>query len=292
LFFKGCFFVADALTLEQQLRLKSLEYRQTVLRIIKQGGAGHTGGSLSCVDILNVLYNHVMAVSPQNFHDPDRDRYVQSKGHSVEALYTVLADRGFFPAADLNTLSQYQSHFIGHPTRKVNGIEHNTGGLGHGLSVAVGMALSAKKDGRSYRVFTLLGDGELAEGSNWEASMTAAHYRLDNLVVIVDRNRLQITGGTEDVNGLEPLADKFTAFGYAVRICDGNDIGALLYAFAQLPFEPGRPSLLLAQTIKGKGVSFMEDTVKWHHRVPSDEEYAAALSELEAARMRLMEAVE
>ncbi len=264
-----------------ELKTKSAEYRKTILRIIKQARAGHTGGSLSSIDIINVLYNHVLNVSPGTFHDPNRDRYVQSKGHCVEALYTVLADRGFFPVEELDTLCKYQSHFIGHPTRSVPGVEHNTGALGHGLAVAVGMAIAAKLDQRSYRVFTLLGDGELDEGSNWEASLAASHYRLDNLTAIVDRNGLQITGSTEVVNPLEPLADKFRAFGYAVREVDGNDTRALVELFEQLPFEPGKPNLVLAHTVKGKGVSFIENSHKWHHRVPSDEEYQTALQELD-----------
>ncbi|MCC9076567.1 transketolase [Litorilinea aerophila] len=270
------------------LQLKSIQYRKTILSIIKQARAGHTAGSLSCIDILNVLYNHVMNVSPENFADPDRDRYIQSKGHAVEALYTVLADRGFFPAEELQTLGQYRSHFVGHPTRKVPGIEHNTGALGHGLSVAVGLALAAKKDGRSYRVYTLLGDGELAEGSNWEASLVAAHYKLDNLVVIVDRNGLQITGPTEDVVALEPLCEKFRVFGYAVREVNGHDIPTLLDTFTQIPFQPGKPSLILARTIKGRGVSFMENQVSWHHHVPNDEEYTLAMQELELAETALV----
>ncbi len=276
---------------EQELRLKSVQYRKTILEIIYRAKAGHTGGSLSCIDIINVLYNQVMNVSPETFGDSNRDRYVQSKGHSVEALYTVLADRGFFPAEELNTLGQYQSHFVGHPTRKVNGIEHNTGALGHGLSVAVGMALSAKKDGRPYRVYVLLGDGELTEGSNWEASMAAAHYKLDNLVVIVDRNGLQITGFTEEVMGLETLADKFQAFGYAVQHCAGNDVRNLLQTFEQVPFQPGRPNLILAHTVKGKGVSFIENQVKWHHRVPTQDELTRALHELDQAEAELRLAV-
>lgn len=275
----------------QELQIKSIQYRQTILSIIKNGNAGHTGGSLSCVDILNVLYNRVLNVSPENFTDPDRDRYIQSKGHSVEALYTVLADRGFYPAAALDTLNQYKSPFIGHPTRKVKGIEQNTGALGHGLSLAVGMALAAKKDGRAYKVYTLLGDGELTEGSSWEASMSAAHYKLDNLVVIVDRNGLQITGPTEEVNGLEPLEDKFKAFGYAVKTADGNNISALVDIFAQIPFAPGKPSLILAHTIKGRGVSFIENQVKWHHRVPTDEEFTTAMAELEQAKAQLLSPV-
>jgi len=267
--------------LDQELKAKSAEYRRTILRIIKQARAGHTGGDLSSIDILNVLYNHTLRVSPATFNDPNRDRYVQSKGHCVEALYTVLADQGFFPIEELDTLCKYQSHFIGHPTRSVPGIEQNTGALGHGLAVAVGMAIAAKLDGRTYRVFTLLGDGELDEGSNWEASLAASHYRLDNLVVIIDRNGLQITGSTEEVNPLEPLADKFRAFGYAVREVDGNDTSLLVELFDQVPFEPGKPNLVIAHTIKGKGVSFIENSHKWHHRVPSDEEYGTALQELD-----------
>lgn len=270
-----------------ELKAKSIEYRETILRIIKQARAGHTGGDLSSVDILNVLYNNILRVSPETFADPDRDRYVQSKGHSVEVLYTVLADRGFFPAQELDTLGQYQSHFIGHPTRSVPGIEQNTGALGHGLAVAVGMALAAKLDRRSYRVYTLIGDGELDEGSSWEASLAASHYKLDNLTVIIDRNGLQITGRTEDVNPLEPLADKFRAFGYAVWEVDGNDTQALMDAFSRTPFETGKPNLVLAHTIKGKGVSFIENAAKWHHRVPTDEEYAIAQRELQQAREQL-----
>ncbi len=265
------------------LEYKSIQYRKTLLSIIKKANAGHTGGSLSCIDILNVLYNHVMNVSPENFGHPDRDRYIHSKGHSVEALYTVLADKGFYSVEELDSLEQYQSNFIGHPTRKVPGIEQNTGALGHGLSFAVGMALAAKKDGRPYRVFVMTGDGELTEGSIWEASMSAAHYRLDNLTVVVDRNTLQITGRTEEVMRLEPLADKFRAFGYAVRTADGNNIADLVNVMEQLPFEAGKPSLILARTVKGKGVSFIEDIASWHHRVPTSDEYAMAMAELNRA---------
>ncbi|MCJ7544742.1 MAG: transketolase [Phycisphaerae bacterium] len=271
----------------RELNAKSLEYRRKLLAIIKHAQAGHTSGDLSCIDILNVLYNHVLRVSPQTLTSPDRDRYVQSKGHSVEALYVVLADRGFFPPEQLDTLGCYRSTFIGHPTRKVAGIEQNTGALGHGLAVAVGMALAGKMDGRGYRVFCLLGDGELAEGSNWEAMLAAAHYKLDNLIAIVDRNCLQITGPTEQVCALEPLMDKFRAFGLAVREADGHDVGALMEALAAVPFEAGRPSVLVAHTVKGKGVSFMEGDPKWHHGTPSDEEYSQALEELAKARQRL-----
>jgi transketolase len=208
---------------DAQLRRKSLEYRRRVLEIIKHAGAGHTGGSLSCVEILNVLYNRVLRVDPKNPHAPGRDRYIQSKGHSVEALFVVLADRGFFDPAALETLCRYKSHFVGHPTRKVPGIEFNTGALGHGLSLGVGCALAAKMDEKDFRTFVLLGDGELAEGSNWEAAMSAAHYRLGNLTAIVDHNTLQITGRTRDVCCNEPLDEKFAAFGWDVQIVGGQD---------------------------------------------------------------------
>lgn len=271
---------------DHQLARKSLQYRREVLRIIKHAGAGHIGGSLSCVDVLNVLYNRILRVTPATAADPGRDRYVQSKGHSVEALYVVLADRGFFPAAALDTLGGYRSPFVGHPTRKVPGIEQNTGALGHGLPFCVGLALAAKRDRAAFRVFTLLGDGELAEGSNWEAAMTAAHHQLDHLTAIVDRNRLQITGRTREVCSNEPLAEKFAAFGWAVRTVDGHDLAELTAALAA-PLAPDRPGVVIANTIKGRGVSFMEDVGAWHHGVPSDAEYAQALAELDAALAKL-----
>jgi len=272
------------------LTLKSLRYRRKILEIIKHAGAGHTGGGLSCIDILNVLYNRILRVSPATFSDPRRDRYIQSKGHCVEALYVVLADQGFFPASELSTLCRYQSHFVGHPTRKVPGVEQNTGALGHGLSLSVGTALASKLDKLGNRVFTLLGDGELAEGSNWEAAMTAAHYELDNLVAIVDRNTLQISGRTRDVCNSEPLADKFEAFGWSVSIVDGHDLQALSTALAA-PAPAGKPTAVLADTVKGRGVSFMEDVAKWHHGVPNDQEYEQALGEIDASIAELAEAV-
>ena len=263
-----------------ELAQKSVEYRRKILKYIVKANAGHTGGSLSCIDILNVLYNHVLRVSPETFTSPERDRYIQSKGHTVEALYVVLADKGFFPESDLLTLCQYGSHYIGHPTRKVKGIEQNTGSLGHGLSLSVGTAISAKLDELSYRVFTLLGDGELPEGSNWEAALLAAHYKLDNLCAIVDKNSLQITGPTADVCSTDPLDQKFEAFGWAVRHIDGHDFDAIREAFDALPFVVGKPSLIIAHTTKGKGVSFMENQLKWHHGVPNSDQYAQAMEEL------------
>lgn len=267
----------------QNLKIKSIEYRKNILKYIYNAKAGHTGGSLSCVDILNVLYNQVMNVSPENFDDPKRDRYVQSKGHSVEALYVVLADQGFFPEEDLLTLCQYQSHFIGHPTRKIRGIEQNTGGLGHGLALCAGNALAAKKDDLPLRVYTILGDGEMAEGSNWEALMLASHYKLDNLCAILDYNKQQITGANSDVIGLEPIRKKVEAFGWAVREVDGHDVEALANTLQSLPFEKGKPSFVIAHTTKGKGISFMEGVLKWHHGVPSPEQYELAMGELEEA---------
>jgi transketolase len=269
-----------------ELALRSIRYRRDLLRSIFHAGAGHTGGSLSCVDILNVLYNRVLRVSPETFGDPHRDRYIQSKGHSVEALYVVLADRGFFPKAALETLCRYQSPFVGHPTRKVPGIEMNTGALGHGLSISVGLAIAAKLDVAPYRVFTLLGDGELAEGSNWEAAMAAAHYKLDNLTAILDRNTLQITGRTRDVCSNEPVDEKFRAFGWSVRIVDGHDLAELTEVLSGPP-SVGRPTCVIANTTKGCGVSFMADVCRWHHGVPSKDEYSAAMAELDAAEQEL-----
>lgn len=274
--------VAAAIAADTSLALKSLRYRRRMLEIIKHAGAGHTGGGLSCMDILNVLYNRILNVSPSTFADPRRDRYVQSKGHCVEALYVVLADRGFFPDASLETLCQYGSHFVGHPTRKIPGVEQNTGALGHGLSICVGLALAAQMDGIGNRVITLLGDGELAEGSNWEAAMAAAHHGLGNLTAIVDCNTLQITGRTQDVCSNEPLDLKFAAFGWLVQVVDGHDLNALVTALSK-PRTSERPNVVIARTIKGRGVSFMEDVGKWHHGVPSDEEYARAIKEIDAA---------
>jgi transketolase len=274
---------------DAELQAKAVQYRREILRHIVHAGAGHTGGSLSCIDILSVLYNRILKVSPLAWPDPLRDRFVQSKGHSVEALYVVLADRGFFPASALETLCRYQSPFAGHPTRKVPGVEMNTGALGHGLPISVGMALAGKLDGASYRVFTLLGDGELAEGSNWEAAMAAAHYRLHNLTAIVDQNNLQITGFTREVCCNEPLLEKFRAFGWTVRPVNGHDIAALAEVLGRPP-EQDKPTCVLARTVKGKGVSFMENVARWHHGVPDETEYQQALLELDQAAETLPEA--
>lgn len=274
---------------DHELELKAVHLRKNTLAAIYEAGAGHTGGSLSCLDILNALYNRVLNISPQNCSDPGRDRYVQSKGHSVEALYAVLADCGFFPEGDLKTICHYQSHYVGHPTRHIPGIEMNTGALGHGLPISVGMAIAGKMDAAPYRVFTLLGDGELAEGSNWEAAMCAAHYRLDNLTAILDHNTLQISGHTRNVMSNEPLDEKWRAFGWTVRTVNGHDYAALTRALTQ-PSENGKPTFIIANTVKGKGVSFMENVAKWHHGVPSDAEMKQAMGELDAAAAKLREA--
>ncbi|MGC3961396.1 MAG: transketolase [Verrucomicrobiota bacterium] len=273
---------------DHELQLKAVALRRAMLQLIYNAGAGHTGGGLSCMDILNVLYNRVLNVSPQTFTSPSRDRYVQSKGHCVEALYAVLADRGFFPASDLDTVCHYQSHYVGHPTRHIPGVEMNTGALGHGLPICIGMALAAKMDGAKFRVFTLLGDGELAEGSNWEAGLAAAHYDLDNLVAILDHNTLQITGHTRDVMSNEPLDEKWRSFGWEVRSVNGHDYAALTEAI-NTP-HPGKPLFVIANTVKGKGVSFMENVGKWHHGVPSDAELKQALADFDAAEAKLKEA--
>ena len=269
-----------------ELQVKSAQLRRKTLEAIFEAGAGHTGGGLSCLDILNVLYNRILNVSPETFGSPTRDRYIQSKGHSVEALYAVLADRGFFPESELKTICHYRSHFVGHPTRHIPGIEMNTGALGHGLPICIGMALAARMDSASYRVFALLGDGELAEGSNWEGAMAAGHYGLDNLTAIIDHNTLQISGRTRDVCSNEPLDEKFRAFGWAVKTVNGHDFAELTAALSG-PAEIGRPTCVIANTVKGRGVSFMEDVAKWHHGVPSEAELKQALGELTAAEARL-----
>jgi transketolase len=264
---------------DQALERKAIHLRRRMLRLIHAAGAGHTGGGLSCLDILNVLYNRILRLTPETVNDPLRDRYVQSKGHCVEALYTVLADRGYFPETHLDTVCHYRSPFIGHPTRKIPGIEMNTGALGHGLPICLGMALAGKRDAAPYRVFTLLGDGEIAEGSNWEAAMAASHHQLDNLVAILDHNSLQITGPTRDVMNNEPLEEKWRAFGWEVRSVNGHDYAELTRALTTPP-PAGKPLSVFARTVKGRGVSFMENVGRWHHGVPDENELARALEEL------------
>lgn len=261
------------------LERKATEIRKLLVEMIFEAGTGHTGSSLSNADILTVLYYHVMKVDPKNPEWEDRDRYVQSKGHAVESYWAVLADKGFIEKEELKTFSQYGSRLIGHPNNKVPGVEMNTGALGHGLSVSVGMALAAKMDKRSHRVFTLMGDGELAEGSVWEAAMAASQYKLDNLIGIIDRNRLQITGKTAEVMDNEPLDKKWESFGWEVIQVDGHDLEALIKVFDGLPGVAGKPTMIIANTLKGKGISLAEGVPSWHHHVPNKEEYESAMKE-------------
>ena len=270
----------------EQLRQRAIDMRLRDLKMVHGAKLGHIGGEFSATDILATLYfGGVLRYDPANPDDPARDRFVLSKGHSAAALYTTLAMAGYFDEAELDTFLQPLSNLNGHPDRnKVPGVETNTGPLGHGFPVAVGIALSGALDGADRRTFVLTGDGELQEGSMWEAAMAAAHYELDRLVCIVDRNRLQQGDRTELTMGLDPLPDKFQAFGWAVREVDGNDPAALLEVFATLPFENDKPNCVIANTTKGKGVSFIEDRKEWHHKIPSDEQYEQAVAELEGSR--------
>ena len=258
--------------------------RRNSLQMVHAARLGHPGGDLSAADILAALYSAVLKIDPRNPRMPDRDRFILSKGHCSGALYATLAEAGFIPREWLAEYMKPLSLLNGHPDRnKVPGVEANTGPLGHGLPIGVGAAKAAKITGASWKTFVLTGDGELQEGSNWEAAMSAAQFQLDNLTVIVDRNRLQQGDRTEDTVGLEPLAERWRAFGWAVREVDGHDMETLIRTFRAVPFEAGRPNCVIAHTHKGRGVSFMEDRVEWHHRVPTAEELAAALAELDGA---------
>jgi len=258
--------------------------RRTSLEMVHAAGMGHPGGDLSSADIIAALFSGVLQIDPLNPRMPNRDRFILSKGHCSAALYATLAETGFFPRAWLSDYMKPLSLLNGHPDRnKLPGVEANTGPLGHGLPIGTGAAKAAKLLQAAWRVFVLTGDGELQEGSNWEAAMAAAHFELDNLTVIVDRNRLQQGEETERTVRLEPLAERWRAFGWAVKEIDGHDIPALLSTLRSAPFEPGKPNCVIAHTHKGRGVSFIEDRVEWHHRVPTTEELAAALKELAGA---------
>lgn len=266
----------------KELKKLAYELRQDTVDIIMAGGGGHIGGDMSIMEILVELYFDQMHISPENQNDPDRDLFVLSKGHSVEAYYSVLAKKGFFPLQEVkDQFSKFGSTYIGHPNNKLPGIEMNSGSLGHGLPVCVGMALAGKRDGRDYRVYTVMGDGELAEGSIWEAAMAAHQYHLDNLCAVIDRNHLQISGNTEDVMGHENLHDRFASFGWhVIDVSDGNDIDALQKAFIEAKNTKNQPTVIIANTIKGKGAPVMENKASWHHHVPSQEEYATIMADL------------
>ncbi|MDO5337321.1 MAG: transketolase [Eubacteriales bacterium] len=271
--------------MERNLKALAYKLRRDTVDLVCAGKAGHIGGDMSVMEILVELYFHQMNIRPENMDDPNRDLFVLSKGHSVEAYYSVLAEKGFFPKEQLHReFSKFGSKFIGHPNNKLPGIEMNSGSLGHGLPVCVGMAKAGKMDGRSYRVYTVMGDGELAEGSVWEAAMAGSHYKLDNLCAVVDRNRLQISGSTEDVMAQDDLHERFRSFGWhVIDVADGNDIDQLAAAFEEAKTVKGKPSILIANTIKGKGSAVMENKANWHHKVPSAEEYEQIMADLNKA---------
>lgn len=267
--------------------LKALSYdlRKNVVDMIVEGKGGHIGGDMSVMDVLVELYFDQMNIGPENMDDPDRDRFVMSKGHSVEALYAVLAEKGFFPIEQvIKEFSKFGSKFIGHPNNKLPGIEMNSGSLGHGLPVCVGMALAGKMDNRNYRVYTVMGDGELAEGSVWEGAMAAHQYRLDNLCAVVDRNRLQISGCTEDVMAHDSQEERWSSFGWHVISVNGNDYKELKAAFDEAKETKGAPTVIIANTVKGCGSSVMENKAAWHHKVPNAEEYEQIMKDLEARK--------
>lgn len=272
----------------KKLAALSWDLRADAVKIVMAGRGGHIGGDMSVMDILTTLYFREMNVSPENRNDPDRDRFVLSKGHSVEAYYAVLARKGFFPLEDvLAQFSRFNTPFIGHPNNKLPGIEMNSGSLGHGLPVCVGMALAARMDGRAYRVYTVMGDGELAEGSVWEAAMAASQYRLDNLCAVVDRNRLQISGNTENVMHQDSQEARWSAFGWNAVRAEGNDVRSLCAAFDAARACRGKPTVVIAETVKGCGSAVMENKAEWHHRVPTEAEYEQILKDLSARKEAL-----
>jgi len=266
---------------EGELVVKAAAIRRHIVRMIAAAASGHPGGSLSAADILTALYFRVLRVDPENPDWPGRDRFVLSKGHAAPALYAALAERGFFPVDELMGLRGLGSHLQGHPDRKgTPGVDASTGSLGQGLSIAVGLALAGRLDKATWRVYALLGDGEIQEGQIWEAAMAAAHYGLDNLTAVLDQNGLQIDGPVEKIMAIEPLVDKWRAFGWHVISIDGHDMGAILRACAEAEATRGRPSIIIAATVKGRGVSFMENRPEWHGKAPSAEQAEAALREL------------
>lgn len=266
----------------KKLELTACGVRRGIVQATHAAKSGHPGGSLGAADIFTTLYFKEMNIDPQNPHMENRDRFVLSKGHTAPGLYAALALRGFFPKEDLLTLRHIGSHLQGHPSMRLTpGVDMSTGSLGQGVSVACGMALGAKAQNKAYRVYTLLGDGEIEEGECWEAFMFAAHHKLDNLCVIIDVNGLQIDGATKDVMSAEPIDKKMEAFNFEVIVADGNSIEALDAAFAKARTVKGRPTVIVAKTVKGKGVSFMENLASWHGKAPNDEQLADALAEID-----------
>lgn len=279
----------------KQLEIMAYKARLLGLFAVHTAASGHIGGSLSAVDAITTLYFNVMNIDPKNPQWPDRDRFVLSKGHCSPALYPVLALRGYFPVEDLKLFRSIKGHYSGHPDmRHVKGVDMSTGSLGQGISAAVGMALAGKLAKKDYRVYALLGDGEIAEGQVWEAAMSAAKYHLDNLCAVVDVNGLQIDGATRDVMNSEPLDKKMDAFGFNTIVCNGNSFSDLEQAFKMfdLSHGSGKPTCFLLRTTKGLGVSYMENAVDWHGKAPNDEEYAQAMTELRAAHASLEKEIE
>ncbi len=274
---------------DQELARVANEVRRGIVTGVHAAKAGHPGGSLSIADILTYLYFEDMNVDPADPRKADRDRLVLSKGHAAPALYSVLASRGFFPVEELKTLRHIGSRLQGHPNMNdTPGVDMSTGSLGQGISAAVGMALAAKHWHEGYRTYAILGDGEIQEGQVWEAAMFAGNQHLDNLCLVVDHNRLQIDGSNEEVNSPMPIADKFRAFKFnVIEVADGNDMAQIREAFQAARAHKGEPTCIVAETLKGKGVSFMEDQVGWHGKAPNDEQYAQAMAELEAAGKEL-----
>jgi len=267
----------------EQLTNIANRLRRDIIEMVYQSSAGHVGGDLSVIDILTVLYFKVMNVSSERVNDPDRDRFLLSKGHCTDALYCVLGEKGYFDKQEaILSFCRFGTKFIGHPNTDIPGIEINSGSLGHGLSVGVGMALAAKMGSRPYRTYVVLGDGEMAEGSNYEGMMAATHFGLDNLCATVDCNRLQISGRICDVMNSDSLPAKFREFGWnVVEVADGNDSDQLVEAYEKAKDCKGRPTAVIAYTLKGKGVSFMEDEAAWHHGVMNEEQYRQAVKQLE-----------
>jgi transketolase len=269
--------------LKKRLQITAAKVRMGIIEGVYNAKSGHPGGSLSIADTLTYLYNHLMNVDPANPKMPERDRFVLSKGHTAPGLYSVLANRGFFPVDELKTLRKTDSRLQGHPVLdKIPGVDMSTGSLGQGISAACGMALSGKVSGDSYRVYAVLGDGELQEGMVWEAAMFAAHYKLDNLCAIVDNNGLQIDGKIDDVMSPNPIDEKWKAFGWNVVCIDAHDFDEIEKAFNDAESKVGQPTVIIQKSVKGKGVSFMEDKAGWHGAAPNDEQYAQAMDELKA----------
>lgn len=265
----------------KELKLQAEVNRKRLMEVIYNAKAGHTGGDLSCLNMMTALYFGYMNLDPKDLKNPNRDRFILSKGHCVESLFVVLEALGILSRDVLDTLGKYDSPLAGHPTINVPGIEVNSGALGHGLSIGVGIAIAAKMDKKSYKTFVMMGDGEQGEGSIYEAAMAGSHYKLDNLVAIIDRNRLQISGCTEDVMAIDSVVERWSAFGWDVIEVNGDCMNDIVEKLNGIDFTNGKPHLLLSNTTKGLGVSYMENVAKWHHGVPTEEQYKQALEEID-----------